>query len=113
MTEIYLHIVARMATDTHAQLEQQAGQLSEKLRAERDECDSLRRDVERSITVERSEELEARCTSLEGQVMKLKVECEKQKAVADIASRQAATIQAFTKSDKEVWMISCAHRKCS
>ena len=79
-----------------------AGQLSEKLRAERDECDSLRRDVERSITVERSEELEARCTSLEGQVMKLKVECEKQKAVAEIASRQAATIQAFTKSDKEV-----------
>ena len=56
-------------------------------------CDALRRDVERSITVERSEQLEARCTQLEGEVTKLRVERDKHKEVASIATKQAETIQ--------------------
>eukprot|EP01047_Picozoa_sp_COSAG01_P022872 COSAG01_NODE_1374_length_10539_cov_3652.142241_5_plen_1084_part_00 len=89
-------------TERVEQLEAQTKELSERLRVERDETDNLRREVERSITVERSLELENQVTRADNAIASLKVERDKYKEIAAIASRQATTIQNFARADSTV-----------
>ena len=89
-------------TERVQQLDNQAQELSTKLREERDEVDTLRRELEGSVPRGESARLEESLNKATGDITTLKAERDKYKEIAVIATKQASTIQSYAKTDVEV-----------